>query len=141
MNIYIKAIVRSWASSKSQLSLHDYIDKYVLEAELYLEYWGNSSLSFSIIGCLTFNLYNYGIIWLYLWTVWSGLRLCRLLVWLWVTWLTEAIQLLLPLIGITLMCVRLGEVLRVWSISSSTMPKRTNSSSSCKRLECSRQFL
>ena len=36
---------------------------------------------------------------------------------------------------------KLDEVLRVWSISSSTMPKRTNSSSSCKRLECSRQSL
>ena len=55
MNIYIKAIVRSWASSKSQLSLHDYIDKYVLEdnldyiVELYLEHWGNSSLSFLLL--------------------------------------------------------------------------------------------
>lgn len=43
MNIYIKAIVRSWASSKSQLSLHDYIDKYVEDnldytVELYLEH-------------------------------------------------------------------------------------------------------
>ena len=55
MNIYIKAIIRSWASSKSQLSLHDYIDKYVLEdnldytVELYLEYWGNSSLSILLL--------------------------------------------------------------------------------------------
>ncbi len=34
MNIFIKTMIRSWITSGSQLRLHDYIDKYLVDSFL-----------------------------------------------------------------------------------------------------------